>query len=128
MYRKRTSESRTEVKSIRFSPTAIRVIDKAADDYRKYFAGFVGDAAYAIALGRTSVTSPDDDPFRPLVERLERLIAQLRRVGNNLNQVARAVNTGTIPEHADRILARVDTAVEDVFVLLDGFADSLDVG
>jgi hypothetical protein len=108
--------------SIRFTPTAERVIDTAARRRGQYFAGYVGDAAYAHALGMTnSIAGPEDDPARPIVESVERLIAQLRRTGNNLNQITHAINSGIIPDHAERVLSRVEDAVESAFVLLDGF-------
>nr|WSX78111.1 MobC family plasmid mobilization relaxosome protein [Streptomyces sp. NBC_00899] len=121
MYRKRTKESRSRPRSIRFTPTAERVIEEAARARGQFFAGYVGDVAYAHALGRTAAASPEDDPVRPLVETVERLIAQLRRTGNNLNQVTHAVNSGVIPDHAEHVLERVEAAVEEAFTLLDGF-------
>lgn len=119
MYRKRTTAPRDQIKSVRFTPTAVHAITKAAKAYDKTFAGFVGDAAYAVALGRTSVSSPEDDPIRPLVERLDKLTAQLRRVGNNLNQITTAINSGALPAHAEAVLARVEATVEHIFRLLD---------
>ncbi len=121
MYRKRTKETRSRARSIRFTPTAEAVIEAAAQARGQYFAGYVGDIAYAHALGRTGVGSPEDDPVRPLVETVEKLIVQLRRTGNNLNQVTHAINSGVIPEHAEYVLARVEEAVEDAFTVLDGF-------
>lgn len=122
LYRKRTKETRDRVRSIRFTPTAERVIDAAARERGQYFAGYVGDVAYARALGRhADAGSPEDDPVRPIVETVEQLIAQLRRTGNNLNQITHAINSGTIPDHAERILGRVEDVVEEAFTLLDGF-------
>ncbi|MFF7155337.1 plasmid mobilization relaxosome protein MobC [Streptomyces sp. NPDC008139] len=121
LYRKRTKETRSQTRSIRFTPTAERVIEAAARARGQFFAGYVGDTAYAHALGKTTAGSPEDDPARPLVETVERLIAQLRRTGNNLNQITHAINSGTIPEHAEQVLGRVEETVEDAFTLLDGF-------
>ncbi|WP_335970931.1 MobC family plasmid mobilization relaxosome protein [Streptomyces sp. CA2R106] len=121
LYRKRAKETRDRVRSIRFTPTAERVIDAAAHERGQYFAGYVGDAAYAHALGNTATGSPEDDPARPIVENVERLIAQLRRTGNNLNQITHAIHSGTIPDHTERVLDRVEEAVENAFILLDGF-------
>jgi hypothetical protein len=123
MYRRRTAEPRDRVRSVRFTRTAVAVIDSAAAVWGKTFAGFVGDAAYAVALGRVAGSSAEDDPLRPLVEVLERLVTQLRRVGSYLNQVARAGNAGEVPAYAVRVLARVETAVELVFEVLDGFTE-----
>lgn len=121
LYRKRTKETRSRARSIRFTPTAERVIEAAAQARGQFFAGYVGDVAYAHALGKTGTSSPEDDPVRPLVETVERLIAQLRRTGNNLNQVTHAINSGVIPDRAEHVLVRVEEAVEDAFTILDGF-------
>ncbi|WP_327290338.1 MobC family plasmid mobilization relaxosome protein [Streptomyces sp. NBC_01198] len=121
LYRKRTKETRDRVHSIRFTPTADAVIQAAAQARGQFFAGYVGDVAYAHALGKTTTSSPEDDPARPLVEAVEQLIAQLRRTGNNLNQITHAINSGVIPDHAEHILDRVDQTVENAFTLLDGF-------
>jgi hypothetical protein len=122
LYRKRARETRSRARSIRFTPTAEAVIKAAARARGQFFAGYVGDAAYAHALGTAAATgSPEDDLVRPIVETVERLIAQLRRTGNNLNQITHAINSGIIPDHAERVLGRVEEVVEDAFTLLDGF-------
>jgi hypothetical protein len=121
LYRKRTKETRDRVHSIRFTPTADAVIQAAAQARGQFFAGYVGDVAYAHALGKTAASSPEDDPARPLVEAVEQLIAQMRRTGNNLNQITHAINSGVIPDHAEHVLARVEQTVENAFTLLDGF-------
>jgi hypothetical protein len=99
------------------------VIEAAAQARGQFFAGYVGDVAYAHALGKatTGPGSPEHDPARPVVEAVEKLIAQLRRNGNNLNQITHAINTGIVPDHAEYVLGRVGETVEMAFVLLDGF-------
>jgi hypothetical protein len=123
LYRKRAREARDRVRSIRFTPTAEAVIEAAARARGQFFAGYVGDVVYAHALGRTTIGpgGPEDDPARPLVEVVERLIAQLRRTGNNLNQITHTLNSGVVPDHAEQVLARVEQTVENAFTLLDGF-------
>ncbi|MBT2456568.1 plasmid mobilization relaxosome protein MobC [Streptomyces sp. ISL-86] len=107
---------------IRFTKAAAAVVSSAARQRGLTFAGFVGDAALAVALGKTPLQgSPEDDPIRPLVEAVERLTAQLRRVGNNLNQVAGAANAGATPEYADDVLARVETVLDRTHRFLDQF-------
>ncbi|MGA4799259.1 DUF3631 domain-containing protein [Streptomyces lavendulocolor] len=77
-------------KTIRFTPTAVRLISAAARQRGQKFAGFVGDAALAVALGKAGmVGSPEDDPIRPLVEAIEAHIVALNRVGHNLNRPRR---------------------------------------
>lgn len=84
------------------------------------FAGYVGNTALAAALGTTpSGTSPEDDPARPYIDALEKLAAQLRRVGNNLNQVARAVNAGSTPAQADHVLDQTQKLLRAIHDAID---------
>ncbi|MCX4532698.1 plasmid mobilization relaxosome protein MobC [Streptomyces sp. NBC_00841] len=122
MNRKRTAEKRDQVKNIRFTPTAVRTINAEAARRGQRFASFVGDAALAAALGKTSmVGSPEDDPIRPLVEATEAHIKALNRIGNNLNQITEAIHRGAVPEHAHAVLDRVDQAVQHSYRLIDKF-------
>ncbi|MFE3774859.1 plasmid mobilization relaxosome protein MobC [Streptomyces sp. NPDC059122] len=120
MNRKRTGENRDQEKKIRFTPTAVRIIDEAAKQRRQKFAGFVGDAALAVALGKaTMIGSPEDDPVRPLVEAVEAHTKALNRIGTNLNQITTAINNGTIPDQAEAVLDRVDQAVQRSYAVMD---------
>ncbi|EKX67524.1 hypothetical protein STRIP9103_06673 [Streptomyces ipomoeae 91-03] len=120
MNRKRTTEKRDQEKTIRFTPTAVRIIAKEAERRGQKFAGFVGDAALAVALGKAGlVGSPEDDPVRPLIEAIETHTVALNRVGNNLNQIAGAIHRGTVPEHAEAVLASVEQTVENSYRLID---------
>lgn len=119
MNRKRTREKRDQVKNIRFTPTAVRTIAQAADQQGQKFAGFVGDAALAAALGNHLLGSPEDDPVRPLAEAIGAHIVALNRVGRNLNQITAAIHRGTIPEHAELVLDRIDDAVGRSYRLMD---------
>ncbi|MGN5380153.1 plasmid mobilization relaxosome protein MobC [Streptomyces lasalocidi] len=120
MNRKRTTENRDQEKKIRFTPTAVRIIDKAAERRRLTFAGFVGDAALAVALGKANMAgSPEDDPIRPLVEAVEAHTKALNRIGNNLNQITMAINSGAVPDQAEAVLDHLDQAVQRSYQLLD---------
>ncbi|MGW1670712.1 hypothetical protein [Streptomyces sp. NPDC002324] len=120
MNRKRTIEKRDQEKKIRFTPTAVRLIDAEARRRHQKFAGFVGDAALAVALGKASVIgSPEDDPIRPLVEAIEAHTKALNRVGTNLNQVAAAIHSGAIPERAKAVLERIEQAARASYALMD---------
>ncbi|MFJ9615658.1 MobC family plasmid mobilization relaxosome protein [Streptomyces noursei] len=120
MNRKRTTEKRDQDKTIRFTPTAVRIISEEAKRRRQKFAGFVGDAALAAALGHTVLTgSPEDDPVRPLVEAVEAHVVALNRIGTNLNQITMAINSGTIPNQAESVLDRVAQAVQRSYQLMD---------
>ncbi|MEV8016899.1 plasmid mobilization relaxosome protein MobC [Streptomyces sp. NPDC086554] len=118
--RKRTTENRDQEKKIRFTPTAVRIIDEAAKRRDLTFAGFVGDAALAVALGKANmVGSPEDDPIRPLVEAVEAHTKALNRIGTNLNQITTAIHSGTIPDQAEAVLDHVDQAVQRSYEVMD---------
>ncbi|WP_327246786.1 hypothetical protein [Streptomyces sp. NBC_01320] len=117
MNRKRTVEKR---ETIRFTPTAVRLISAAAHQRGQKFAGFVGDAALAVALGKAGlVGSPEDDPLRPLIEAVEAHTVALNRIGSNLNQITAAIYRGTVPEHAETVLDRVEQAAQSSYRLID---------
>lgn len=120
MNRKRTTEKRDQEKTIRFTPTAVRIIATEAERRGQKFAGFVGDAALAVALGKAGlIGSPEDDPIRPLIEAIEAHTVALNRVGNNLNQITGAIHRGTVPERAEAVLARVEHTAEASYRLID---------
>ncbi|MFI9585579.1 plasmid mobilization relaxosome protein MobC [Streptomyces sp. NPDC052236] len=120
MNRKRTTENRDQERTIRFTPTAVRIIAKEAERCGQKFAGFVGDAALAVALGKAGmVGSPEDDPIRPLVEAVEAHTVALNRIGNNLNQITTAIHRGTVPEQAEAVLVRVEQTAENSYRLID---------
>lgn len=118
--RKRTTEKRDQVKNIRFTPTALHVINAEAERRGQRFASFVGDAALAVALGKMGLAgSPENDPIRPLVEAVEDHARALNRIGNNLNQITAAMHRGMVPEHTEAVLVRVEQAAEHSHRLID---------
>lgn len=118
--RKRTVEKRDQEKKIRFTPTAVRIIDEAAERRHSTFAGFVGDAALAVALGKANMAgSPEDDPIRPLVEAVEAHTKALNRIGTNLNQITMAIHSGAIPERAETVLDHIELAAQASYELMD---------
>lgn len=120
MNRKRTVEKRDQEKTIRFTRTAVQVISTAAQQRGQRFAGFVGDAALAVAVGKAGmVGSPEDDPLRPLIEAVEAQTVALNRIGGNLNQITAAINRGAVPERAEAVLDRVEQAAQNSFHLID---------
>ncbi|MFF1300761.1 MULTISPECIES: hypothetical protein [unclassified Streptomyces] len=120
MNRKRTTEKRDQEKKIRFTPTAVRLIDAEAKRRHQKFAGFVGDAALAVALGKAGmVGSPEDDPIRPLVEAIEGHTKALNRIGTNLNQITAAIHSGAIPERAEAVLDRIEQSAQASYALMD---------
>ncbi|MFI8881000.1 MULTISPECIES: hypothetical protein [unclassified Streptomyces] len=120
MNRKRTVEKRDQEKTIRFTRTAVQVISAAAQQRGQRFAGFVGDAALAVAQGKVGlVGSPEDDPLRPLIEAVEAHTVALNRIGGNLNQITAAINRGSVPERTETVLDRVEQAAQNSFHLID---------
>ncbi|MCU7703235.1 MobC family plasmid mobilization relaxosome protein [Streptomyces albidoflavus] len=120
MNRKRTVEKRDQEKTIRFTRTAVGVIGAAAHQRGQKFAGFVGDAALAVALGKAGlVGSPEDDPVRPLIEAVEAHTVALNRIGGNLNRITAAIHRGTVPERAETVLDRVEQAAKSSYQLID---------
>ncbi|WP_329570400.1 hypothetical protein [Streptomyces sp. NBC_01361] len=120
MNRRRTTEKRDQEKTIRFTRTAVSLITAAAHQRGQKFAGFVGDAALAVALDKAGlVGSPEDDPARPLIEAIETHTVALNRVGNNLNQISGSIHRGAVPEHTGAVLVRVEQAVENSYRLID---------
>lgn len=72
--------------------------------------GYVAEAALAAARG---TVPPAPSAARDAVAELARSQAALGRIGNNLNQVARAYNeTGELPPEAERVMRLVADAVE----------------
>ena len=120
MNRKCMVERRDQEKTIRFTRTAVGVISAAAHQRGQKFAGFVGDAALAVAQGKAGlVGSPEDDPLRPLIEAVEAHTVALDRIGRNLNQITAAINRGTVPERAEAVLDRIEQAAQNSYHLID---------
>ncbi|MGX1709742.1 hypothetical protein ACWIFI_10480 [Streptomyces albidoflavus] len=120
MNRKRTVERRDQEKTVRFTPSAVEEISVAAQQRGQRFAGFVGDAALAVARGTAGMLgSPEDDPLRPLIEAVEAHTVALNRIGSNLNQITAAINRGTVPERAEAVLDHVERAAHNSYHLID---------
>ncbi|WTU14429.1 MobC family plasmid mobilization relaxosome protein [Streptomyces sp. NBC_00075] len=79
---------------------------RAAEAVGLKTAGFLADAAVAVAQAQGGPKTWLLDQ-RGRVEELMAASAQLARAGNNLNQVARALNSGGQAQYADEAVARV---------------------
>ncbi|WP_327391644.1 MULTISPECIES: plasmid mobilization protein [unclassified Streptomyces] len=104
--RLRQSQQRDRVRSVRLTADELTDVQRAAEAMGLRVAGFLADAAVAVARAQDGPHTWLMDQ-RALVEELMRASAQLARVGNNLNQVARALNSGGETPYAEDALARV---------------------
>ncbi|MFJ8931551.1 plasmid mobilization relaxosome protein MobC [Streptomyces sp. NPDC102364] len=111
---------RDQVRSVRLSRDELDIVHRAAEEVGLKAAGFIADAAVAVARAQGGSKTWLLDQ-RGRVEELMTASAQLARVGNNLNQVARVLNSGGHAEYADdavaqvlRAAARVEAAAIDL--------------
>jgi uncharacterized protein (DUF1778 family) len=100
--------------SVRLNPHERRTAQAGADATGMTLAGFLAHSALAAArdLDRTQAAIATDR------DTLSALFAVRRLLGNatnNLNQVAKALNSGAdLPPHLDRVLGEVHRAAQDV--------------
>lgn len=104
--RLRQTVQRDHVRSVRLTADELATVQHAARTVGLTTAGFLADAAVALARthGEAKVWLVDQ---RTLVEELMTTVAQLARAGNNLNQIARVLNSGGHSDGVDRAVERV---------------------
>ncbi|CAM5643115.1 hypothetical protein SAVIM338S_06323 [Streptomyces avidinii] len=103
--RLRQHEQRDHVRSVRLTRHELDDIRRAAEAVGLKTAGFLADAAVAVARAQDGPKTWLLDQ-RGLVAELMSASAQLARVGNNLNQVARVLNSGGHADYADEAVRR----------------------
>ncbi|WAU00058.1 plasmid mobilization protein [Streptomyces nigrescens] len=109
---------RDQVRSVRLTQDELDTVKRAAESAGLKTAGFIADAAVAVAQAQGSSKAWLLDQ-RGRVEELMAASAQLARVGNNLNQIARILNSGGHVDGVDEAVARVLRAavrVEDAAI------------
>ncbi|POX43046.1 plasmid mobilization relaxosome protein MobC [Streptomyces sp. Ru73] len=111
--RLRQAVRRDQLRATRFTSDELHLVERAADTTGLTLSGFLADAAVAVARSEEGPASWLMDQ-RALVEELMRASAHLARVGNNLNQVARVLNSGGEAPYAQDALARVRRAAARV--------------
>ncbi|KOG50582.1 hypothetical protein ADK74_00620 [Streptomyces decoyicus] len=104
--RLRQSVHRDQVRSVRLTQDELNTVKRAAEAVGLKTAGFLADAAVTIAQAQGGPKTWLLDQ-RGRVEELMAASAQLARAGNNLNQVARVLNSGGQAHYADEAVARV---------------------
>lgn len=104
--RLRQSVHRDQVRSVRLTQGELETVKRAAEAVGLKTAGFLADAAVAVAQAQDGPKTWLLDQ-RGRVEELMAASAQLARAGNNLNQVARVLNSGGQADYTDEAVARV---------------------
>ncbi|MFE7212492.1 MobC family plasmid mobilization relaxosome protein [Streptomyces sp. NPDC057611] len=99
----------TRVK-VSYNDDELKIISAAAERDSTALAAWVGSAALAVAKETVVPVSAD---AKDVVQEVIRSRVQLSRVGNNLNQIARALNSdGTVTdEQLLAVLSAVETAI-----------------
>ncbi|MER6913354.1 plasmid mobilization relaxosome protein MobC [Streptomyces sp. NPDC000594] len=104
--RLRQTVQRDHVRSVRLTADELATVQHAAQSVGLTTAGFLADAAVALARTHSDARAWLTDQ-RALVAELMTAAAQLARAGNNLNQVARILNSGGHSDGVDRAVERV---------------------
>ncbi|MFF4297254.1 MobC family plasmid mobilization relaxosome protein [Streptomyces vinaceus] len=111
--RLRQHEQRDHVRSVRLTRQELDDIQRAAEAVGLKTAGFLADAAVAVARAQDGPKTWLLDQ-RGVVAELMSASTQLARVGNNLNQIARVLNSGGHADYADEAVRRVLRAASRV--------------
>lgn len=74
---------------VSFNDAELAIVQEAAERENQALAAWVGEVSLAVATERVVPVSPD---ARKVLQELIQTRGQLRRVGNNLNQVAYVLN------------------------------------
>ncbi|MEU5483533.1 plasmid mobilization relaxosome protein MobC [Streptomyces mirabilis] len=98
---------------VSFNDAELAIVQEAADRENQALASWVGQASLAVATEQVVPVSADS---KVVLQELIRSRAQLRRVGNNLNQVAHVLNAeGDVTNAQIRaVLALVNETVRHV--------------
>jgi len=81
--------------SIRLTATEVRLIEDAVTERcAPNFSGFIADAAVAVATNQFLALLPHERAVRAIGQEMGRTLWHLGKVGVNLNQIARQLNTG----------------------------------
>ena len=114
-YRAHARPGRPRKVQLRYSELEYDTVARAAHDAGLTTSGYVADAALAAAQG---LESPRPEPWRAALTELMAARTQVRRIGTNINQAARVLNTTGEPppwlqralKIADHAIARLDDA------------------
>ncbi|MEU9074518.1 MobC family plasmid mobilization relaxosome protein [Kitasatospora sp. NPDC048538] len=115
-------QQRQRILTIRVSSDEQAQIRRAAAERAETVARFVASAALA-AASRPDAARSSDDQFDRAIDELAAARRQTARVGNNINQIARELNSGGLPHPADLVAAL--TAVRSTIATVDAAAAGL---
>lgn len=102
--------------SVRFLPDERAIVEENAGIIGLSVAGYVRNAALGTPGPRTQRTPHAN------AKELARMTGALNKIGNNLNQLTRAYNSGASPVTAKEIHAVLDLVREAVLAILDTVA------
>ncbi|MFE2282820.1 plasmid mobilization relaxosome protein MobC [Streptomyces sp. NPDC059443] len=111
--RLRAENKRMHQPSCRLNDDEYQLLTRAASACRMSVAGFLAHAALNAALDLDR-TEAEIATRREIVGELFALRRHLGQIGNNVNQVAKALNSGADAPHAQTVLAAVHRAAERV--------------
>lgn len=111
-YRLHAQSTRTEQVRLRLTPEELALVREAAGRASLTVSGYAAEAALAAARG---LEAPSLAPWREALTDLMLLRGQLRRIGSNLNQASRVLNSeGEAPVWLDRVVELVERRVQAV--------------
>ncbi|MFJ5608190.1 MobC family plasmid mobilization relaxosome protein [Streptomyces sp. NPDC093221] len=128
--RRFTGDKRTaRVGPLRFTPDEHALLQEAAAEHGyKGESGFAADIVLAFLTGRFTANLPlSEDRCRTHVFRAQVLRA-LSRIGNNVNQIARALNSDYTPPEIREHLAELQRLLVTIAEALRQPADEAEVG
>ena len=103
---------RRNVLSVRFADGELAEVRTAAERIGMATSAWVGKLAIDAAEHRTV---PPGWQYREVMTELTRLRSQITWVGNNVNQIARAINSGIVPDmELQPVLDRLQEVVSSI--------------
>ncbi|NYI05555.1 MobC family plasmid mobilization relaxosome protein [Allostreptomyces psammosilenae] len=114
--RRWNGEKRSERITGRYTARERAELEEAAAShgYEGSVSGFIADIALAFTAGLFTVTLPLSNERRALQEFRAQVLRALNRIGNNVNQIARAHNMGDHPTHTQAVLEDLRRLLEDI--------------
>ncbi|MET8693684.1 plasmid mobilization relaxosome protein MobC [Streptomyces seoulensis] len=126
LYRPRSGTKRTLQLTCSAEPAERAFIDLAARKAKRSRSSYLMDCALTFAHAYLSDRRPEGIASLPSAQATQdlmvlfgRLIREFGRIGNNLNQLVRAIHQGELPDRAEEILNELHEVAQRARVLLD---------